>query len=67
MSSGTEEVADLFALADLMPAADVAQGEEWVAGRIRELVQVDYEPWYLRVPALASGIVRMRQLIDERL
>ena len=62
-----EDVADLFALSDLLDDADINQGETWVAERIQQLVQVDYEPWYRRVPRLAPGIIRMRKLIEERL
>lgn len=62
-----EAVADLGALADLLTVEDLEQGEEWVAGRIEELVRVDYAPWYKRVPELAPGVVRLRTLIEERL
>lgn len=59
-----EYVADLFAFADLISVADVEQGEEWIAHRMRELVVLEYEPWYLRTRELPAMLVRLRTLID---
>lgn len=57
-----EDVADLFAFADLLPDADLEQGRGWVETRMRDIVTVAYEPFYLRLPRLAPRAIRLAQL-----
>lgn len=60
-----EDVADLFAFADLITNGDCEQGEGWVRERIESLVVVDYGPWYHRPAELAPQIIRLRERIDH--
>lgn len=60
-----EMVADVFAFLDLLDDSDMRQGEEWIEKRVRDLVLIDYEYWYLRVPRIARGVVRARELLAE--
>ena len=59
-----ENVADLFAFADLISGADCEEGPAWVESRIQRLVVVDYGPWYQRPPELAPRLIRLRERID---
>lgn len=63
-----ETVADLFAFADLISSEDCAQGVEWVAEMMRDLVTLDYEPWYrrLEIDRLPSQLIRLRIQLDSR-
>lgn len=60
-----EDVADLFAFLDLITREECDEGPEYVAERMRELVVLDYAPWYLRLERLPVRLIRMRKLVDE--
>lgn len=60
-----EDVADLFAFADMVTAEDCGQGVEWVRQRMEELVVVDYQPWYHRPDDLAPKLIRLRERIEH--
>jgi hypothetical protein len=63
-----EEVADLFALSGIIDSAEAGQGSNYVEQVIRERVPLDDYGWQkYRIPELAPKVVRMRQLIEERL
>lgn len=64
-----ETVADLFAFADLIaPQLATEQCvDNILPTMMRAAVEVDYPPWYLRIPELAPRLVRLQKLIEERL
>jgi hypothetical protein len=62
----SEDVCDLFALLGIVPPEDIDEGEEWLEGKIRDLVPLDDRGWQVhRIPRLSKRLPRIRELVAE--
>ncbi len=58
-----EMVADLFAFADLIPAAVVSQGASAVGRCIRSVVALEAPTWYLRIERVAILLPHLAEML----